>query len=333
MLENERKLLLDAVLESYLDNLTEREFDAPFLSLLRAHGYFDIHFLHGAFEWGKDFIAKAIDNGTTVQYAFQTKGGDLGLADWRAIRGQVDDLRSNTLGHPNFDAAAPRRAVLVTTGRLVGAAGTSAGEYASLLRSRGEETFEVWDRERLVELIAAVPETGLPRSTEAALGRVLSDVDAGRIDDRAVEEFSRRWILPIGTTATLRLASLEAAVIANRLRRSGRLDLAAITALCLIRGAWASSGNLEPAPDGVMESADVGRSLFIGYAAELRQLCDTQSLDPKEFAQAHWPSKLYLSYPVRCLRLGELLGLLALAPGVDPAEAREVSEFLCQFAS
>jgi hypothetical protein len=38
------------VLFHYLDSLEEREFDAPFIAMLRALRYFDIHFLHGAFE-------------------------------------------------------------------------------------------------------------------------------------------------------------------------------------------------------------------------------------------------------------------------------------------
>src|SRR5208337_1624191 len=97
------------VIGSYLDNLEEREFDAPFMSLLRGLRFTDIHFLHGPFEFGKDFIAKGYDGGTFCQFAFQTKAGDLKLPAWRDCRGQIDDLRTSSLAHPAFDRQLPRR--------------------------------------------------------------------------------------------------------------------------------------------------------------------------------------------------------------------------------
>ena len=71
------------VIGSYLDSLEEREFDAPFMALLRSLGYRDIHFLHGTFEFGKDFIAKRDEGSAVVQYSFQTKAGNIGLAEWK----------------------------------------------------------------------------------------------------------------------------------------------------------------------------------------------------------------------------------------------------------
>jgi hypothetical protein len=44
--------MLNDVIERYLDSLEEREFDAPFIALLRGLSYWDIHFLHGSFEFG-----------------------------------------------------------------------------------------------------------------------------------------------------------------------------------------------------------------------------------------------------------------------------------------
>jgi len=65
--------MLDDVIGNYIDSLTEREFDAPFMALLRLHGFFDIHFRHGSFEFGKDFIAKRVEDGKPYQYTFQTR--------------------------------------------------------------------------------------------------------------------------------------------------------------------------------------------------------------------------------------------------------------------
>ncbi len=73
-------MLADAI-GNYVNSLTEREFDAPFTALLRLHGFTDIHFLHGPFEFGKDFIAKRLEDGVEYQYAFQTKAGDIGISE------------------------------------------------------------------------------------------------------------------------------------------------------------------------------------------------------------------------------------------------------------
>jgi len=61
------------VIGSYLDNLEEREFDAPFMSLLRGLRFTDIHFLHGPFEFGKDFIAKGYDGGRSASSHFKQR--------------------------------------------------------------------------------------------------------------------------------------------------------------------------------------------------------------------------------------------------------------------
>ena len=59
------------VVGSYLDSLEEREFDGPFMALLRSLGFRDIHFLHGSFEFGKDFIAKRDDQSGPTQLSFR----------------------------------------------------------------------------------------------------------------------------------------------------------------------------------------------------------------------------------------------------------------------
>jgi hypothetical protein len=111
--------MLDDAIGNYLDTLEEREFDAPFMALLRIKKFHDVHFLHGPFEFGKDFIAKKEERGTQEQYLFQTKAGNISLSDWNNTRGQIDMLRTDALSHPSFDPRLPRRAVFVTTGRLV----------------------------------------------------------------------------------------------------------------------------------------------------------------------------------------------------------------------
>ena len=111
--------MLNDVIEHYLDSL-KNESSTRRSSHCCVLGYFDIHFLHGAFEFGKDFIAKARVEGSETQFAFQTKAGDINRPTWDAARGQIDMLRTDAIAHPSFDTTLPRKAVFVTTGRLVG---------------------------------------------------------------------------------------------------------------------------------------------------------------------------------------------------------------------
>ncbi|MFE5786273.1 hypothetical protein [Rhodococcus erythropolis] len=137
--------MLRGVVKSFLDALSERDFDAPLLALFAARGFTDIHFLHGAFEFGKDVIAKRLDgDGVTLrQFSIQSKAGDLGLAEWRAVRPQLGDCEYNTIAHPNFDSAIPRVAVLVTTGVLNGGASIDAQAFMDACKFRGLADFEL----------------------------------------------------------------------------------------------------------------------------------------------------------------------------------------------
>ena len=82
--------MLSNVLGAYLDRSKERELDLPFVLLLPALGFHDVHLTHGAVEFGTDFIAKKREDGREVQYAFQSKVGDIDLRKWRNdVRGQL----------------------------------------------------------------------------------------------------------------------------------------------------------------------------------------------------------------------------------------------------
>jgi hypothetical protein len=181
--------LFDDVIGAYLDSLTEREFDAPFMALLRAVGFYDIHFLHGQFEFGKDFIAKLGGGEGPTQFAFQTKAGDIDGAAWREVRNQLEDIRMNALAHPSFDQTLPRRMLLVTTGRLTGAAPLNAQQYKEYVEKTAGIEFDVWDRERLVELLLHRPELNLAGSMGGAFTILLGEIEAGSVSVRTLAFF------------------------------------------------------------------------------------------------------------------------------------------------
>lgn len=339
--------MLRDVVAGFLDTVTEREFDAPLMALLAARGFTDVHFLHGAFEFGKDFIAKGPkplygDTGTgdpaswaRHQFAIQSKAGDLGLPEWRAVRPQLDEARLDDLAHPAFDRELPRAAVLVTTGRLTGGAAVQAGDYRAAERRHGRPDFEVWDREHLLEWLADSPEAGLAGTNDGPVLALAGAIDDGTVTLAALERRGRAWLPPVpGTleqatapatevTARQRRAAVEAAVLGNRLRRHGRTDLAAMTALLLLRSAWCHAlnvpGEIQPCQP---EGARAATRMFAGYALELLDQVESVANDPRSFLEALSPFPFpHAAYPVACARVMEILGLLGLLAGSPAADA------------
>jgi hypothetical protein len=319
--------LLDGVVGNYLDSVTEREFDAPLLAVVRAQGFADVHLLHGQYEFGKDVIAKTASDPVT-QYVFQSKAGNIALADWAAMRGQLDLLRTNELAHPGFDRNLPRQAVLMVTGRLTGAAPLEAQDYIRQAEERGETPLEVWDRERLIELLATSPEAALATTAEGPFLELIGRIDAGRVAEGDIEEFSRRWVA--GSEPLAWPSVIEASIIATRLRETDRLDLACYTALALLRSVWASAHEIDPLPEEVLEQVEVSRKMFIEYAGELWSRCSDEMFEPKNLIGSDTEG-VFVTYPVRCMRLAELVGLYGLA--LDGEDRRRVAEWLSNFLS
>ena len=312
--------MLDDVVANFLDSVTEREFDAPFLALLRAHGYSKIHLLHGQFEFGKDMIAQRGD--PPKQYGFQTKAGDIGLPQWTSqVRGQVEVLRNNDLAHPDYETELPREGVLVLTGRLVGGAPLEVQNYKQQVEEGGGPEFDLWDRERLMELMTASPEVGLTGFSDGPFLELLGRIDQGRVTESRVERFSERWIG--GTDGIDWRAMLEAAITANRLRLAERLDLSCFTALCLLRAVWASAHAAEPPPERTLEQREAVVAMFLHYAQEVWGKRSDELLDSKEIIRDDLG--VIVTYPAQCSRLIELLGLYGL---VVPDETKDVAEWL-----
>ena len=122
--------MLREVLEDYLSSVVERDFDYPTSALLQAMGFREIHFTHGTVEFGKDFIAKRLDNGVDYQYVIQSKRADISQSLWRnQIRGQLEEAIVSKLSHPQFDETLPRKAIPAMTGRLISNARLTSQEY------------------------------------------------------------------------------------------------------------------------------------------------------------------------------------------------------------
>lgn len=323
--------MLRAVVANFLSSLTEREFDGPLLAMLAGNGFFDIHFIHGSFEFGKDVIAKRIspDTGELRQYAIQSKAGDLGLTEWRAVRPQIEECEYNALGHPSFDETLPRVAVLVTTGRLKGAAPADAQQYKKQCGSRGLADFEVWDIEDLLNWLCNDPSLGLTAGNiQNELFAIVIAINDGTISEPNLERFSRRWLEGEEDRSRLSLASVEASIVCNLLRKTQRLDLSALMALHLYRAAWRPLAENDAALGADVRLAAL--DLFIAYASELLTQIEPVLDDPKTLANSLFEPLAIATYPVACARLLESTSLLALVTDGDLARrATEAVRRLC----
>jgi hypothetical protein len=298
--------VIRTVVANYLEDVTEREFDAPLLALLAAHGCSDIHFIHGAYEFGKDIIAKRVDprSGVTFQLAIQSKAGDLNQAAWRAVRPQLDECGYNTRAHPSFDETLPRIAVLVTTGRLTGGAAVDAQEYKAVCQSRGLADVEFWDRETLVEWICAEPGLALVGSgLPSGLMSVLVRIEDHSISEPDIERYSRTWLEEGGRLAR---SALEASILGTSLREAQRLDLAALTCLHLLRATVVSSDVLS------VEVTSAIKQLFCEYGREILDDLEPLLDDPRHLVEPMITLGAAATYPAACCRLAEIASLVAL---------------------
>jgi hypothetical protein len=219
--------MLRNVLEDYLSSIKdERDFDCPLSSLLQAMGFYDIHFTHGGVEFGKDFIAKKFENGVEYQYAIQSKKGNINQSLWRnEIRGQLEEAVLSDLSHPQFNTALPRKAILVTTGRLSGNARLASQEFKARLESDNQiQALIFWEKEQLAQLSEEHGFVGIHQNTAKGLSGfaqfylTYSKAVEGTLSDKEIEEFSRLWLdESLEYRKRILRASIEAEIIATRL--------------------------------------------------------------------------------------------------------------------
>ena len=94
--------MIEKLLESWLDNATEREFQLPFCLMLTASGYRVLHMTrHCGMEFGKDVIATDPSGHVCV---FQLKRVDKRLtqAKWQEMLPQVNKLLFYEVVHPSI---------------------------------------------------------------------------------------------------------------------------------------------------------------------------------------------------------------------------------------
>ena len=302
----------------YLDNLKkERAFDANFLALLVAEGFYDIHFTHGALEFGKDFIAKRTDAGVPTQYAFQNKAGNIGASEWRDIRHQMLETLTNDIGGPSFDPVLPRRAILVLTGRLIGTAGADHQEFSRKMGTTfpGRSIEPAWDRETLTALLLKHgPEqlfrTGTDIASYGSFYRLYGDIVERRAKVDDIEQHFEHRLHAAGSTAErVAAVALEAHLYADASISSGQPYLA-MQAMQAEMGAVAfeiQSGNMTEAQGFALFRA--ARTDVLGAAESVRSTYDERIAAAGSLLEATSGAGLIVSYPVMCAQMMDALVL------------------------
>jgi hypothetical protein len=229
--------LADAV-AGYVASLTERELDAPLIALLRSRGFTKVHLVHGQYEFGKDIIARRLEDGIETQYCLQSKAGDLNARSWRELRLQVDAMRTGTVAHPGFEPVLPRRLVVVTNGRLIGGAAIEFQDYNTHHRSRDELIADLWDIDELAPMFYDVLVDGVTARHRSRTLELLGQLGSGRGTYSLIREYAAAWFDPDLTRRDSWANVLTAAMLAQEASTAGREDLAAQLAYHLIRCTW-----------------------------------------------------------------------------------------------
>jgi hypothetical protein len=108
--------VIERVVENWLTSANERQYQIPFCQLLAAEGETILHIsTHGQLEQGKDVISRT-PNGTIN--AYQLKGGNLTLSDWRKYQPEVHELVVFDIEHPSVGRRQSHKSFLVTNGRV-----------------------------------------------------------------------------------------------------------------------------------------------------------------------------------------------------------------------
>lgn len=307
-------MLLRSVLENYVNTLTEREFDVPLLCLLLCNGFYDIHYLHGMFEFGKDFIAKRNDNGVATQYVFQSKAGNIDLNAWRDLQTQINEMRTNYLAHPNYDKSLPLAAIAVVTGRLIGGAALSAQQYNDYCISRGEIGFTVWDKDRLIEMILASDPSICKQPKNGEFFEIIGVLSKGHGNFNELEKYSRNW-MKIETAALSNKECLgillEASLLCHELLKENRITLACYTSLMALRAIMFAIHSIGKMPAWADQILHLTKMNFMKLASRIKASMVRFMPSPKLYNHMKGVSG-FITYPVLCQQTIEILGLLAL---------------------
>lgn len=339
-----RNSMLANVLAAYLDGVKERQFDLPLATLLRASGFCDIHFTHGNVEFGKDFIAKREEDGTSIQYSFQSKAGDISQHDWRnEIMGQMLESLLLGLSHPNFDRNAPHQTVLVTTGKMLGNAALGLQDLnTTIQQTHGKRPVLLWDKEDLITSLETNGLEGVYQATASGFlnygtfyqmyGKTLEE----DISHREIEEHSRQWLdVSMDSGRRLLCSAIESTILSQLCQSRGMTYEAICSHLTLIRTIMHQMYTANNQDD-----TNQLRELYLQAISDLKEVLKEYLADAKSLwdsANNNLSSKIsgpnnIIMYSIHCARIMQVAGCLYFLE-LDQSERDKIISFLTSFLS
>ena len=169
--------MIERIIENWLTSASERSFQIPFCQLLSAQGEKLLYIAsHGQFEKGKDVVTET--SGGQLR-AYQMKGGDIKLAQWREIDKQINNLVELPIQLPSVRSTDWHEPFLVTNGRVEDAV-LDYINTANLGWSRRSFPFPLRtiEKSNLVRQFTELHGTFLPKETrdfQALLSLILRD--------------------------------------------------------------------------------------------------------------------------------------------------------------
>lgn len=149
MSARERNGVQKRVVENWLTNANELAYTIPFAQLLLAQGHKVLHISpQGSMEQGKDIISIDPDG---VVCCYQLKAGNISLAEWRNIKGEVYEVVELKPPHPSLPNFDKWRGFLVTNGDLSDPTRRAIDDRNKQLKQKGEIELEVIVRGQLLD--------------------------------------------------------------------------------------------------------------------------------------------------------------------------------------
>jgi hypothetical protein len=320
--------MLRVILEDYFNSLKdERAFDVPFITLLAALGFYDIHITHGPNEKGKDVIAKFKVNDQEQQWVFQSKCGDITKSDWtKGLLGQMLSCEFSGIEHPSFNSDLPRQSVIVATGKVKLYALNDIDSFnKDTLLKAGKNPLLIWDRLKLIDSFVENLEATIELRDHRGISHMgeflsrLGDALKGTTRVDQIEVYSRSWYRTRseGAKAILNAAS-ESAVLGLKIRESvspyEALQCRLAFIRCVVVFLFQSQGS-----DRTQWYVDVLASAIgevNGLAEEYFNVINGMGKEQGgELSRIFASTSAIVEYPVTCSRLLECLAMqFFLAP-------------------
>jgi len=124
--------IIPTLILDLLGELSEKELEVPFRSLLRSLGYSTIfeRTRHGPGEHGKDIIALRKTDGVQTVHVFQLKTGDISTSRFRKeVKPELDAMIQVPIRHPMVRGNEAFEYKLVSTGDLLPEAAAEFDAY------------------------------------------------------------------------------------------------------------------------------------------------------------------------------------------------------------